>query len=239
MITLFFFLFSIKTFASLSKDEFANIVISFQNSYPEHLIIINPNQPSSDFWWNQDAKHASYSQNKDSSGKITHYLFFFGGLARMNEMTPEGAVLILCHELGHGIAGPPLKMDSSSSVEGQADYFATNSCLPKVLSQLVTDRIPPTDPLNLCQTDLCRRIFVGIASEIAVLRSNLPAQDVQFGRSDPTQVNFINTSPTYYPSNQCRLDTFIAGVLDQDRPRCWWKENISYSSIILLNDSPE
>lgn len=74
----------------------------------------------------------------------------------------------------------------------------------------------PADPLNICTTELCRQIFVGIQSELAVIKANNPQQDAQFDRVDSTVVNSVNTTPWLYPSNQCRLDTLIAGALQKN-----------------------
>lgn len=69
---------------------------------------------------------------------------------------------------------------------------------------------------------MCRHIFAGIQSELAVINDNNPEQAAQFGQTDMTIVNSVNTNPWFYPSNQCRLDTMIAGALQKERPRCWW-----------------
>jgi Zn-dependent protease with chaperone function len=53
----------------------------------------------------------------------------FGGLARDPLVTKDGFSAVICHEIGHHIAGAPRKGFSWASNEGQADYFATTKCL--------------------------------------------------------------------------------------------------------------
>lgn len=209
--------------SAISKEQLSQVVLSLQNAYPDLSIIVNNSQPGKDFWWELNEKQASYSNQIKASGEVTHFIFFFGGLARMPEVTVQGAALILCHELGHGIGGAPFKDGTKTSVEGQADYFATRDCLSKVLAnQFFFQEVAPMDPLNICTTELCRHIFAGIQSELAVINDNNPEQAAQFGQTDATIVNAVNTNPWFYPSNQCRLDTMIAGALQKERPRCWW-----------------
>lgn len=222
----------------ITKVQFSEVTLSLQKTFPKLNIIVNNPAAGADFWWNLDNKSASYSAGKDASGNPIHYIFYFGGLARMSEMTQEGAALILCHELGHGIAGAPFKKDSSSSVEGQADYYATNFCLSSVIEKLaLSNESLPQDPLNVCDSDLCRHLFVGINSELAVINATNPNQTAQFHQADSTIVESVNTSPMFYPSNQCRLDTLIAGALGKDRPRCWWAPNSFISQVIDFNQS--
>lgn len=218
----FFFQFSSVAFGEISKDQFTELVVALKESYPELTIAINNPLAGEDVWWSLDERHASYSQYKDIEGRVTHNIFFFGGLARMSEMTVEGAALILCHELGHGVAGPPLKENSESAVEGQADYFATRFCLPKVLNKSSITFPIPQDPLGVCSTELCQRIYIGIRSEMAVLHFHQPHSIAAFEKIDETVTEHVNRDAYFYPSNQCRLDTLVAGALEQERPRCWW-----------------
>ena len=53
----------------------------------------------------------------------------FGGLARHPEVTKDGFMMVMCHELGHHLGGAPMK--SWASNEGQSDYFAANKCFKR------------------------------------------------------------------------------------------------------------
>lgn len=186
-------------FAAITKSELQEVFFALKEAYPEHKIDLNALGPGPEFWWNLEAQRASYSAGKASSGEVIHHLFFFGGLARLPEMNQEGAALILCHELGHGIAGPPFKEGSSSAVEGEADYFATYSCMRR---------------LGIVS------ILSGIEVQLTLInKEGVPAS---FDQRDELVVDEINRDPSFYPSNQCRLDTLLAGARGQERPRCWW-----------------
>jgi hypothetical protein len=55
--------------------------------------------------------------------------------------------LVLCHELGHFLGGPPLSgWEKWSSAEGQADYFASLICMPKLYKQHLIDGYKSTSP---------------------------------------------------------------------------------------------
>ena len=68
------------------------------------------------------------------SSKIYYKMELLGVFTRISTMTEDGIALILCHELGHAIAGSPTflqiypGLSSALSAEGQADYFAATSC---------------------------------------------------------------------------------------------------------------
>lgn len=63
----------------------------------------------------------------------TYQVNMFGGLARHPLNTVDGYTLVLCHEIGHHLAGKPLA-SSWASNEGQSDYFATAKCLRRYFS---------------------------------------------------------------------------------------------------------
>jgi hypothetical protein len=73
----------------------------------------------------------------------------FGGLFRRPEVTKDGFALFVCHEIGHHFGGYPFKTIPISgspihlSAEGNADYFATHSCLRHLWK--LNDNSPPYD----------------------------------------------------------------------------------------------
>ena len=133
------------------------------------------------------------------------HIAMFGGMARAPYMNRDGLELILCHELGHHLAGPPIKKKSTwASAEGQADYFATNSCLKELWKGDYRER-SITASLNV----------VKMIAEVS--GDKLP--DIR--TPDPLKVEVTELD---YPSLQCRLDTFVAGTLVHSRPKCWFFE---------------
>lgn len=196
----------------------------------------SPQYPN--FWWDLDQVHASYTSYSD--GTVTdHNLFVFGGYARMKGMTLDGVAMTLCHELGHGIGGMPLKnkhpSDTPASTEGQSDYYAARYCIKRIF-KLIPESEPITAPSmfteKLClkhfknEDDilLCHRGFQTLEVEKIFLTTQLMEgeSEVNYETPDKSVVKKIDLSPSFYPSAQCRLDTMVAGILEQPRPRCWW-----------------
>jgi hypothetical protein len=61
------------------------------------------------------------------------YVRVYGGLVRRRNVTRAGLALILAHETGHHLGGPPQDPDMPwISWQGQADYWAANVGMKKV-----------------------------------------------------------------------------------------------------------
>lgn len=158
---------------------------------------------------------------------------FYGGLGKHNLMTEDGLRLTVCHELGHHLGGYPFKLyedgsDRWASVEGQADYFATSECLRNVFTdddknyRAVTN-LPQSvlDQVNsVCDDVLCKRMAAASLSVISVFNS-IRAEQVALSFSTP-DLTIPDKIDREHPSLQCRLDTMLAGIKGEPRPRCWF-----------------
>lgn len=130
-------------------------------------------------------------------------IVIYGGVARQAEVDEDVLALVFCHELGHGYGGEPYRdAYNHISVEGQADYWATQTCLPRVFKNDTAARAV--------------RAALGLTQMFARLHK---IKAPQLETPDSTQVS--ETTRTHL-SLQCRLDTLVAGVLGQERPRCWF-----------------
>ncbi len=128
-------------------------------------------------------------------------LVVWGGMLGHPEMDRGTFLLLLCHELGHALGGPPLKSRNGwSSTEGQADYYSGGSCF---------HLFEPNEELFLYSALKLTSIYAHVTREVA--------PDLQ--RCDEVQVLRTNYG---YPGVQCRLDTMIAGRRNLPRPRCWY-----------------
>lgn len=237
-------LISFKANAQISLTEFQIVTSIFKSEYdPEmakrnaRLHINRPPTPQMpNYWWDLDNVHASYSNYTDETG-TDHYLFLFGGYARMEGMTVDGVAMTLCHEMGHGIGGAPYKDKGDSSkvsTEGQSDYYAARNCIKRIFRRLppqVPVRAPDSYTASLCderftnddERELCYRGFQVLEVERIFLRTQITdGTDTHFDTPDPDIASKINLAPDFYPAPQCRLDTMIAGILEDERPRCWW-----------------
>lgn len=174
----------------------------------------------------------------------------FGGMARRPEVNIQAFALIVCHELGHHLAGFPAYSGSWASSEGQSDYFSTMVCGRKFFSTIRDD----VEYLNATAIRICKEAYDGSkrrtcyhvlkgASGLSSLLSNMSGERSSFDTPSTSRVSRTNTS---HPSAQCRLDTMVSGVLcqkewvdmviptranqadynctigDGARPRCWY-----------------
>jgi hypothetical protein len=162
----------------------------------------------------------------------------FGGIVTSPAMTPDVLAAVFCHETGHLVSGFPFKVRPAADVtvlgtaiatEGQADYFATKDCLPRLWAG-ETDAnaraFAALDPAiaarctaayrDRASQELCGRILAAslqtgrwIAGQYTT--PAMPVAAPQFDTPDPTEVDV--TLYGAHPSAQCRLDTFAAGAL--------------------------
>jgi hypothetical protein len=170
-----------------------------------------------------------------------------GGIVRRPQLTKEGFVLALCHELGHLLGGYPLREYTKYASEGQADYYATHVCAKKVFGKMAKE-----SPLKLqMKIDICDKSFdTKIEIDTCYLTvfgakslADTIAQITQEYRQPEIELKdgFIaKATVTLHSAAQCRLDTYMAGLLCEklwddklipydrknatciNRPRCWF-----------------
>ncbi len=154
----------------------------------------------------------------------------FGGLARHEKMTIDAVAIAMCHELGHHLAGFP-KYDgymSWASSESQSDYFASAKCLRKLWAKDDNQKIMSTVKVPVALEKSCASAWAANTDYYLCLRSGManlslaglfadlsPSTVADFATPDSVVVTETNTS---YPSNQCRLDTFLSGSLCEVSP---------------------
>lgn len=171
-------------------------------------------------YWKSDAHRASASQQEDRQGRIA-VVSISGGIARDAIITRDAFALIVCHEIGHHLAGPP--QQSGFSAEGQADYFAASECLRRLLPLMPDYAATAMHPVprrldHQCSTAfqdddeayLCLRIAVAgeVLSRYLARRGGW--HDPDFRTPDPT----VATKTRFAPATpQCRLDTYRAAAL--------------------------
>ncbi|MGE3608631.1 MAG: hypothetical protein AB7I27_03505 [Bacteriovoracaceae bacterium] len=125
----------------------------------------------------------------------------WGGMLSHPRMNNDTLILLLCHELGHFLGGPPLKSRTSwSSTEGQADYFSGLNCAHK---------LGMDEAAFLSASLALTKIYAEVSNEP---EPSLESCD----RNVASRTNYG------YPKVQCRLDTLIAGWRGEKRPSCWF-----------------
>lgn len=164
--------------------------------------------------WNDSTVNASAIQLGD-----TWNVTMYGGLARRPEVTVDGFALVLCHEIGHHLAGFPY-VSSWASNEGQSDYYGSLSCLRELWKNDTTEnaaaaRVVDSHAKAKCDSvwttasdrNMCYRIMMAGRSLAELLGAGAK---VSFKTPDTRTVSSTNHS---HPAAQCRLDTYMAGAL--------------------------
>jgi hypothetical protein len=153
----------------------------------------------------------------------------YGGLARHKLITPDGFATVVCHELGHHLAGAPKKLDNPwskwASNEGQSDYFASLKCLRKAWKNddnktIISTMTVPDDIQTNCDTQfgadtddaaMCiRTSMAGMSTALLLQELRRQTGDLKVSTPDSKQVAKTNHN---HPEPQCRLDTYHAGSL--------------------------
>lgn len=128
-------------------------------------------------------------------------ILVMGGMLQHPRMTPAAFQLLLCHEIGHFLGGPPMKSRTGwSSTEGQSDFYSGAACA-RLLGQSEADFIEAA------------LVLTSIYAEVG--REAKPSLDT-------CDANVVVRTNFGYPSAQCRLDTLVAGWNGLERPRCWF-----------------
>lgn len=184
---------------------------------------------------------------------------FVGGNVNKPQMGKDLLTKALCHELGHIISGyPTISFNGQTlSVEGQADYFAASVCLKSLWNSQTAANEQVSRQVAPSVTKRCEKLASSNAKNLCarIIQSELDywtwkgIASVSVEASDRT---VVEETLVYYPADQCRLDTAIAGALCEApfdlktipsskeqalanscheannptgaRPRCWFKE---------------
>lgn len=208
--------------APVSEEEFAAI-IQKTNAFYQSIAAGHQQSLSIEADWDNPEANA---QSQQGEGGGSWKTFINGGLARHPKMTADGFTLVVCHELGHHLAGYPMYvgdwgMINSLASEGQADYYATQACLRDLwkgedntvdLSSLPATVIEKCDAAwqSLEERELCYRIVLAGKSAADTWADN-EETTASLEARDPGVVE--HTNHNYYPKAQCRLDTYVAGAL--------------------------
>ena len=213
--------------ANMTRVEFDEIIAKADALYQPIVsshganLIIDAN-------WDSDVPNARASQFFRTWG-----VEMFGGLARHPKMTKDGFAMVLCHELGHHLAGFPFVDGGDfflpvwAANEGQSDYFAAHECAPRLwrddieLNATFVDQVEPIakDECDLVwesedDRNLCYRINVAGFSLAATL-ADLQKDPIETPSYETPDENVVDKTDNDHPHPQCRLDTTFAASLCQ------------------------
>ncbi len=152
----------------------------------------------------------------------------YGGLVKYPLLTEDAIATVICHEVGHHIAGYFFKTNFKwASSEGESDYFATQKCAKAIFEKHKYESKPlaanvETKILERCNTlgttsqETCVRLHrasIVLANILAELgsRKNMPQMDTP-------STHKVSRTNTNHPEAQCRLDTLLAGIYCKNAP---------------------
>lgn len=208
--------------ANMTEQEFNQIIDQVINTFQPVAKAFGAQLVSEKKW--SDSTVNAYATQSGNIWKVA----MFGGLARRPEVTADGFAMVVCHELGHHLAGYPY-YDSRdwAAAEGSSDYFATQICarmiwgMQQEVNRGFVRRFANEIPAQV--RGACDNVWKGenergwcyraalAGHSLATLLSQLEnGKAPDFGTPDPTQVQSTNTE---HPAAQCRLDTYFAGAL--------------------------
>jgi len=210
---------NINSIANMSEQEFNTIINNIMNLY-RPIVTARGARLTSNNLWTDTTVNASAQQSGNN-----WIINMYGGLARRPEVTPDGFAMVVCHELGHHLAGFPFYGDTDwAASEGQSDYFATQSCAREIwrgqtnenaqFRTLVGDFEKKKCDVAWSKVedqDLCYRTAAAghsLATLLGALRSN-----TNLPRFDTPDQRKVATTYTAHPEAQCRLDTYFSGAL--------------------------
>ena len=135
-----------------------------------------------------------------------------------HQVSKAGYALILCHEVGHYVAGEPYR-SGGISAEGQADYWAMRACLGRIINQIEANSGGVGQ--QLCRGNQVCAKMANAGEEVGQWLNMIIGshQRVSILNEDRNTVYRTNVM---YPSVQCRLQTFKNAIFNRPRPRCWY-----------------
>ncbi len=176
--------------------------------------------------WTDATVNASAQQMQ-----TTWVVNMYGGLARHQDITPEGFALVICHEIGHHIGGAPkvssfLGMNAWATNEGGSDYFAGLKCLRQFFADEDNAAIVSTRDVEPLAKELCAKQFASASEQALCERISLAGQSVaylfQALRKETVKPSYatpdtkaVSKTNDNHPATQCRMDTYLAGTLCQ------------------------
>lgn len=216
--------------------ELEELFQSFQSIHSETLsreynakLLFNPPPKGMDssFWWNIPDASARFVFIDNLEPKEIS-IFVFGGLARVEGMSKDSMAISLCHELGHLLAGPPLK-HNGSSLEGAADSYSTGECLRSYFRMVKNSTLRQPNPIEIrkCEEyfkeaeeiEICLRSFAALDGQLNFLRLKSP--NLAFWDESEFIATHLRAEDYYYPDSACRLESMRNSILNLPAPVCW------------------
>jgi hypothetical protein len=203
--------------SNLDEEQFRSIISKVQSFYEPIVSTHQANLFIRGDW--SDSTVNAYAKQSGSQWEVA----MFGGLARQPEVTPDGFAMVVCHEVGHHLAGFPFKGSRWAASEGQSDYFATQACALNLWSDDLEVNSTFRESVDPFAKEKCDQVFQDQNRQNICYRTAMAGQSLanllaklrrkpipDFSTPDPTIETKTDES---HPGSQCRLDTYFNGAL--------------------------
>ncbi len=173
-------------------------------------------------WDNATVNAVAYESGK------TWNVDIYGGLVKYPLLTEDAIAVVICHEVGHHLAGYYFKSSFGwASAEGESDYFSTQKCAKAIFEKHQYESKLMESAVEAKITERCNTLATTSAQTCARLhRASLILADIlaQLGGRrampdmDTPNPKAVRKTNGNHPEAQCRLDTFLAGIYCSNMP---------------------
>lgn len=199
----------------LPKERFYAVVKVLQTHF-QHLAEMNGRKLEFYTDYNSDWAQA-FARRWD-----TDQIHVYGGISGMKGSSEDSMALVLCHELGHLYGERPYSDEHNQlSVEGQADYWSTLICFKQIVGKL-SEKNPSASALKYCSDEkACAR---AVDAGLVVTAFYADNRSISHPKIETPDLLRVETTLKTHPAPQCRLDTILAGLMNDSRPQCWFAD---------------
>jgi hypothetical protein len=202
----------------MTENKFNSIIDELEQYYKPIVSELGGNLRIKRSWQDNTVNAQAWQSGKD------WWVEMFGGLARHRAVTEDAFALVLCHELGHHLAGFPLyRNDRWAANEGNSDYFATQACAKRIFNNEPYEFNKTFgDKIGKWAKDYCDKqyrwkegeavCYRSIAAGISLAKVFAYGERIAPETRDRTVVSRTQDS---HPQPQCRLDSYVSGAF------CW------------------
>lgn len=221
---------------ALTEDDFNEVIDQIENLYSNSL---DEKIKVERYWRPQGERDSAirfpYITLENPIVKIT------GLVPQSGFISKDAFALLICHEFGHHLGGSPKlgarKLIQWSTAEGQADYWAASECLKKYIRKDNGEKIlgEMNGPLQI--QEKCKKNFVTENDIFTCYRGAMAAlslasyftslgSKIEIGTHAPATPQLVRAFRIDTFRDQCRIETFLAGSFNEDRPSCWFVDSI-------------
>lgn len=158
---------------------------------------------------------------RKNGGRVWEF-HFYDGVLKIKNVSADVLALIVCHELGHHLAGYPFNENTNwSAAEGQADYFSTHACAPRIwsrddsLNSTFSNRIPVAFK-ERCDSAFSEQPRRNICYRTVFAMDAMRNYEGHGAKVLPSltkpEPSIVKATETRHPAAQCRVDTQLAGT---------------------------